>query len=135
MSVRKTAEAIDQDRRGLLGTAITAIALAGTASLISANPVGAADSFGNRTSKQKESTVDTTKDIAIRPFSVNFPEEALTDLRRRIAATRWPDKEQVSDETQGVRLATMRNLAQHWQASHDWRRAEARLNAVPQFIT
>ena len=135
MSARKTTEAIDQDRRGLLGTAMTAIAVAGTASLISANPVRAADSFGNPTSKQKESTVDTTKETAIRPFSVNFPEEALADLRRRIAATRWPDKEQVSDESQGVRLATMRNLAQHWQASHDWRKAEARLNAVPQFIT
>ncbi len=135
MSARKTTEAIDQDRRGLLGTAMTAIAVAGTASLISANPVRAADLSGNPTSKQKELTVDTTKETAIRPFSVNFPEEALADLRRRIAATRWPDKEQVSDESQGVRLATMRNLAQHWQASHDWRKAEARLNAVPQFIT
>ena len=69
MSARKTTEAIDQDRRGLLGTAMTAIAVAGTASLISANPVRAADSFGNPTSKQKESTVDTTKETAIRPFT------------------------------------------------------------------
>jgi len=72
---------------------------------------------------------------AIRPFRIEVPEEALVDLRRRVAATRWPDKEQVADETQGVRLATMRNLAQYWQTGHDWRSAEARLNAVPNLIT
>jgi pimeloyl-ACP methyl ester carboxylesterase len=76
-----------------------------------------------------------TKPDALRPFSINFPDADLADLRRRIAATRWPDKEQVTDETQGVRLATMRNLAQYWQTSHDWRKVEARLNALPQFIT
>jgi pimeloyl-ACP methyl ester carboxylesterase len=72
---------------------------------------------------------------AIRPFRIEVPEEALVDLRRRVAATRWPDKEQVADETQGVRLATMRNLAQYWQTGHDWRSAEARLNVVPNLIT
>src|SRR6516165_8984480 len=72
---------------------------------------------------------------AIRPFSVNIPEEALVDLRRRIAATRWPDKEQVADESQGVQLATVQQLARYWQTSHDWRKVEARLNALPQFIT
>jgi pimeloyl-ACP methyl ester carboxylesterase len=71
----------------------------------------------------------------IKPISVSFPEEQFVDLRRRIAATRWPDKEQVTDETQGVRLATMRGLAQYWQTSHDWRKVEARLNALPQFMT
>jgi pimeloyl-ACP methyl ester carboxylesterase len=76
-----------------------------------------------------------TAENAIRPFRTEIPEEALVDLRRRVAATRWPDKEQVADETQGVRLATMRNLAQYWQTGHDWRKAEARLNAVPNFIT
>jgi pimeloyl-ACP methyl ester carboxylesterase len=72
---------------------------------------------------------------AIRPFRINIPEEVLVDLRRRIASTRWPDKEQVADESQGVRLATVQQLARYWQTSHDWRKVEARLNASPQFIT
>jgi pimeloyl-ACP methyl ester carboxylesterase len=72
---------------------------------------------------------------SIRPFSVNFPDEALADLRRRIAATRWPDKETVADPSQGVQLATMRELARYWGADYDWRKVEARLNALPQFIT
>src|SRR5262245_13136642 len=71
----------------------------------------------------------------IRPFSVHFPEEALVDLRQRIAATRWPEKETVSDQSQGVPLATIQQLAQYWQTSYDWRKVEARLNALPQFIT
>jgi pimeloyl-ACP methyl ester carboxylesterase len=72
---------------------------------------------------------------AIRPFRFNASEEALTDLRRRIAATRWPEKETVSDATQGVQLATMQKLAQYWATDYDWRKCEARLNAVPNFIT
>jgi pimeloyl-ACP methyl ester carboxylesterase len=70
----------------------------------------------------------------IRPFRVSFPDEALTDLRRRIATTRWPDQETVSDDSQGVRLATIQKLAKRW-LTYDWRNAEARLNAVPQFVT
>ena len=72
---------------------------------------------------------------AIRPFSVAFPHEALADLRRRIAATRWPSPETVADDSQGVRLATMMQLAQYWATQHDWRQAEAKLNAQPQFMT
>jgi len=72
---------------------------------------------------------------AIRPFHIDVPEEALVDLRRRIAATRWPDKETVSDASQGVQLATMKALARHWATDHDWRKCEAKLNALPQFIT
>ncbi|MET3521842.1 epoxide hydrolase family protein [Mesorhizobium abyssinicae] len=72
---------------------------------------------------------------AIRPLKINFPESDLADLRRRILATKWPDKEQVSDTTQGVQLATMRQLAQHWATDHDWRKIEAQLNAVPNFVT
>ncbi len=71
---------------------------------------------------------------AIRPFSVNFPQDKLDDLRRRVQATNWPDMEQVPDTTQGVQLATMQQLMQHW-LNYDWRKAEARLNAVPNFIT
>src|SRR3954447_9253474 len=70
-----------------------------------------------------------------RPFKVNFPDEALADLRRRIAATKWPRQELVKDASQGVQLATMRKLANYWQNEHDWRRIEARLNAWPQFMT
>lgn len=71
---------------------------------------------------------------SIRPFHVYSPDEALADLRRRTAATTWPDRETVSDDSQGVRLATIQNLAHYWQAGHDWRKAKARLNAVPQFV-
>ncbi|PSJ61676.1 multidrug MFS transporter [Mesorhizobium soli] len=71
----------------------------------------------------------------IRPFQISFPDEDLADLRRRVQATKWPDKEQVADTTQGVQLATMQQLAQYWATQHDWRKCEARLNAVPNFIT
>ena len=72
---------------------------------------------------------------AIRPFRVNAPETALVDLRRRIAATRWPDRETVADQSQGVQLATVQKLARYWATQYDWRKVEARLNALPQFIT
>jgi pimeloyl-ACP methyl ester carboxylesterase len=70
----------------------------------------------------------------IRPFSVHFPDEALADLKRRIAATRWPEREIVPDQSQGVQLATVQKLARYWQTEYDWRRCEAKLNALPQFI-
>ena len=73
--------------------------------------------------------------ISIRPFSVNVPEEELVDLRRRIKATKWPERELVSDGSQGVQLATMQKLATYWATEYDWRKVEARLNALPQFIT
>ena len=72
---------------------------------------------------------------AIRPFKVNFPDAALADLRKRINATRWPERETVTDASQGVQLATMQKLARHWATQYDWRKCEARLNALPQFIT
>src|SRR5918997_6497555 len=71
----------------------------------------------------------------IRPFHVEFPEEALDDLRRRIAATRWPSRELVEDRSQGVQLATTQALARYWTTEYDMRRVEARLNALPQFVT
>src|SRR5689334_8131948 len=74
-------------------------------------------------------------DTMIRPFDFSAREEDLVDLRRRIAATRWPEKETVNDATQGVQLATMKKLADYWQGSYDWRKVEARLKALPQFIT
>ena len=72
---------------------------------------------------------------AIRPFRVEMPEEAIADLRRRIAATRWPTKELVADRSQGVQLATSQALARYWATDFDWRACEARLNALPQFTT
>ena len=75
------------------------------------------------------------QDVSIRPFHFNASDEALADLRRRIAATRWPEKETVADATQGVQLATTQKLAQYWATDYDWRKCEAKLNALPQFIT
>ena len=101
------------DRRELLAT--TAVVAA--SSLIPAN-VSAA-----------------TEDTTIRLFRINVPEEELINLRRRVAATRWPESETVTDDSQGVPLATMQELARHWATDYDWRKVEAKLNALPQFIT
>jgi pimeloyl-ACP methyl ester carboxylesterase len=75
------------------------------------------------------------EDTSIRPFKFHPSEEALVDLRRRIASTRWPSPELVMDGSQGVQLATMRELARYWQSEYDWRKFEARLNSLPQFVT
>jgi pimeloyl-ACP methyl ester carboxylesterase len=71
----------------------------------------------------------------IRPFSVNFPQDDIDELCRRVAATRWPERETVTDKTQGVQLATIQKLARYWQTDYDWRKVEARLSAFPHFIT
>jgi pimeloyl-ACP methyl ester carboxylesterase len=117
MGTTITTEAIDQDRRRLLGTAAMGIAVAGSASLLPAHPASAAEGD------------------AIRPFHIHFPEEALVDLRRRIAATRWPERETVTDPSQGVQFATIQKLARYWETEYDWRKIETRLNALPQFTT
>jgi pimeloyl-ACP methyl ester carboxylesterase len=75
------------------------------------------------------------EDNTIRPFQVSFPEGELTELRRRVNATRWPDRETVTDDSQGVRLATMQDLARHWGADYDWHRCEENLNSLQQFMT
>lgn len=80
----------------------------------------------------RETSDDTT---AVRPFRIGFPDADLDDLRRRIIAMRWPDRETVEDGSQGVPLATMQKLADHWGSDYDWRACEARLNALPNFIT
>jgi hypothetical protein len=72
---------------------------------------------------------------AIRPFHVNVPEAELTELRRRIKATRWPERETVTDASQGVQLAKIQELARYWATDYDWRKCEAKLNALPQFTT
>jgi len=74
-------------------------------------------------------------DIAIRPFRINAPEEQLRDLRRRVVATRWPERETVNDRSQGAQLAKIQELVRYWGTDYDWRKAEAKLNALPQFVT
>src|SRR6266571_4243756 len=111
---------------------LAASAAAGSAIALPALLVSAGDALGQQ-SKQGESKM-ATKD-AVRPFSINFPEDALVDLRRRINATRWPERETVNDDSQGVRLATVQNLAAYWGKEHDWRKCEAKLKALPHFIT
>jgi hypothetical protein len=85
--------------------------------------------------QQKENSMTTTTDLTIRPFEVHVPDEDLADLQRRIAATRWPSKELVTDRSQGVQLATLQELARYWTTGYDWRACEAKLNALPQFTT
>src|SRR5262249_1729583 len=77
----------------------------------------------------------TAEGDAIRSFRIEVPEKVLVDLRRRLAATQWPDREIVADQSQGVQLATMKELVSYWGKGYDWRKVEARLNALPQFIT
>jgi pimeloyl-ACP methyl ester carboxylesterase len=80
-------------------------------------------------------TTEQSGDTAIRPFSVQIPDEALQDLRRRLGATRFPSREVVADRSQGVQLRTVQALARYWSSEHDWRECEAKLNALPQFKT
>jgi hypothetical protein len=110
-------EIVNQDRRQLLATAAMGLAAAGAASLFPASAVPAATGE------------------AIHPFRIHVPDKDLADLRHRLVATRWPEKETVADDSQGVPLATMQELVRHWQTDYDWRKIEARLNALPQFIT
>ena len=76
-----------------------------------------------------------SSETEIRPFRVEFPEEEIADLRRRIAATRWPERETVTDDSQGVRLELMQDLARYWGTDYDWRMCETKLNALPNFMT
>jgi pimeloyl-ACP methyl ester carboxylesterase len=87
------------------------------------------------TSEPRPAETDAAEENTIRPFHIDVPEDELVDLRRRIAATRWPDKETVTDQSQGVPLATIQMLAHYWATEYDWRKIESKLNALPQFIT
>src|SRR5580765_2383972 len=79
--------------------------------------------------------VEVVEATAIRPFHLSTPEAELTELRRRINATRWPDRETVTDASQGVQLAFLHALAQYWATEYDWRKVEAKLNSYPNFLT
>ncbi|MEI4505954.1 epoxide hydrolase family protein [Sphingopyxis sp. CCNWLW253] len=120
-------------RRLLSATALSAAALGMSlqASPSFANTAGSATPIAATTA----AVAAAPQDESIRPFHVAIPEEALTDLRRRIAETRWPDREKVSDASQGVQLDRLEPLVRYWGTDYDWRKGEARLNAVPQFIT
>jgi len=87
------------------------------------------------TNDEKSAFFTAADDAAIRPFEFHASDEELADLWRRIEATRWPDRETVADDTQGVQLATMQKLAAYWANEYDWRKCEAQLNALPNFIT
>src|SRR5262245_13643900 len=88
-----------------------------------------------QTAMNPKGTPAAGSDEAIRPFRVTIPEKEIVELRRRVADTRWPTKELVGDRSQGVQLATLRALARYWTTEYDWRKAEAKLNALPQFVT
>ena len=117
MNTRTANEAIDHDRRRFLSLAAKGITVAGAASLL---PVRFATAAAGD---------------AIRPFRIHVPEEQLDELRRRIAATRWPDQETVDDGSQGPQLAKFQEVIRYWGTSYDWRKVEARLNALPMFLT
>jgi pimeloyl-ACP methyl ester carboxylesterase len=89
----------------------------------------------SQTRTTQSSSKQASSGSALRPFRVNVPEVDLTELRRRINATRWPDRETVADASQGVQLATVQALARYWASEYDWRKIEAKLNALPQFLT
>ncbi len=115
-TIRKTAT-IDRDRRWLLGMATIGIAVAIAANLL---PSQLAAAPGGD---------------AIRPFRINVPDEQLVDLRRRIAATRWPDRETVTDGSQGNQLGKLQEIVRYWGTDYNWRKVEAQLNALPMFMT
>jgi pimeloyl-ACP methyl ester carboxylesterase len=117
MTASKTIEAIDDDRRRLLGMAAMGITVAAAANLFPSKLAAAHAGDG------------------LRPFRVHVPEEQLADLRRRIAATRWPDHETVNDGSQGPQLAKFQETIRYWGTEYDWRKVEARLNALPMFLT
>src|SRR4051795_12596014 len=87
------------------------------------------------TTEPRRAEPDATEENAIRSFHIDVPEEELVDLRERIAATRWPEKETVDDQSQGPRLAMMQAVARYWAEEYDWRKCEERLKDLPHFIT
>ncbi|MDU6668439.1 MAG: epoxide hydrolase, partial [Bradyrhizobium sp.] len=117
MRTRAHVDTFNPDRRQLLGQAALTALAAGVSSLPSLSPAKAVASD------------------AIRPFHVDVPQDDLLDLGRRLAVTRWPDRELVPDQSQGVQLKTLQQLVQYWRSEYDWRKIEARLNALPQFVT
>ncbi len=117
--------------------AATAAALAFGPCVFSSNHGQAATNSHTESSVVAQASTQraAAEDPSIRPFKVQTPQAALDNLRQRIAATRWPDKETVADQSQGAQLAKLQQLVQYWGSGYDWRKAEAKLNALPQFTT
>src|SRR5690348_12781015 len=111
------------NRRSVLAVS----AAAGAVSLLPIHWAAAGVARASQTSKQGDSKMAATDEV--RPFSFHAPDAELADLRQRINGTKWPDREQVGDDSQGVRLDTIQKLARYWATEHDWRKVEARLNA------
>ncbi|HUJ82025.1 MAG TPA: epoxide hydrolase N-terminal domain-containing protein, partial [Candidatus Acidoferrales bacterium] len=126
---------INNDRRRFLGAAAMSLAAAPFGMMASGNAQPSSGSSAAGAAPAPAKTGAAADDSSIRPFHVNFPDADLADLRRRVSATKWPERELVTDATQGVQLATTQKLAQYWAANYDWRKVESRLNALPQFIT
>jgi Epoxide hydrolase N terminus len=126
-------EKINHQRRRFLGIAAMTLATTQLGRLGSAN--AQPSQVKPKETIMPQPAAVPTDTTAIRPFSINVPPAALDDLRRRIAATRWPEKETVANASQGVQLATMQKLARYWATDHDWRKVEAKLKALPHFIT
>jgi pimeloyl-ACP methyl ester carboxylesterase len=124
-------EHVNHPRRQLLGTAAAAIAVSWTGNF----PASAAASPGSEIAITRGATLGASAPTEIRPFRSNVPDDALVDLRQRVKATRWPDRETVPDQSQGVQLAKMQELVRYWGSGYDWRKVEAKLNALPQFTT
>src|SRR6202522_927374 len=106
--------------------------------LVGSSPAQAVTQRENTVTQLEALQLDPVTDTAtheIRAFNFNVSDEMLTDLRRRVAATKWPERETVSDKTQGAQLETMRELARYWATDYDWRKGEAKLNSLPQFVT
>lgn len=120
-----------RDTMGLRGDGRAIAFVLGAMLLQTAYPLPANAADGNSAATDASGVNDET----IRPFQIQVPQAQLDDLRRRIAATRWPDKETVSDASQGIQLTRVQELVEYWRSKYDWRKAEAELNALPQFIT
>ncbi|WP_109127138.1 epoxide hydrolase family protein [Dyella sp. C11] len=126
--MKKIPEATDLSRRHFCSAA---------AAVVAVTPLGMSSLFSERSEAMSATGTQQAAgdNTAIRPFHMTFPDADLADLRRRIKATRWPEKETVADRTQGVPLATMQKLAAYWSTEYDWRNVEARLNKLPNFMT
>jgi pimeloyl-ACP methyl ester carboxylesterase len=132
MQTSKAVDAIHRGRRRLLGKLV---AVTGAATLLPARRAAADSLSRDPNSIVKGGQKMPDEGSPVRPFKVDMPQAMLDDLSRRVKATRLPERETVSDASQGVQLATIQRLAQYWQSDYDWRKVEARLNALPQFIT
>ena len=126
---QSTSEAYTPRAFGLLPRFLAVLLVA------TATPASFATTTQKETNMNRLATAPGTTADTIRPFHVNVPEAALVDLRQRIAATRWPEQETVADRSQGVQLARLQTLVRYWGTDYDWRKAEAKLNALPMFVT